>query len=202
MALQLVSSRDDLPAGWKSLRDNAKNPAMSILAGAAERLELSIREVARRSNRTPKNLKDSFAAARPRSDTVKSIADAIGISARSIEHYLEDSDFSPFRNDTVPAASVLLENWSGLDGNVRSLITGQLAKLDLLSREAWQNVLDCYERVGAEGTNATVPPFAEALSQFSRVLEHRKEFRSSLLAIVAKSNDEIATIATATVDGE
>ena len=79
MTRSTVSSPDDAEVGWKNIRENATNKDMRMVAVLAYHRGLSIHEVARRCNMTPKNLKSSLLADKPQSKTICAIRAAVGL---------------------------------------------------------------------------------------------------------------------------
>jgi hypothetical protein len=75
-----VPSQPDAEVGWEHIRSNAVHPTMRALARIAQRDHLSGREVARRSRRKPKNLRESFFAVDPWTQTIHSVGGALGVS--------------------------------------------------------------------------------------------------------------------------
>ncbi len=65
--------------GWSEIECKAQHTMMATFARIAKRSKISLREIARRCGRDPKNLRQTFLAANPKNISVEEIGVALGI---------------------------------------------------------------------------------------------------------------------------
>ena len=78
------------PTVFREYLETTRNPALQIIAREADRLRLSIRQVAGRMNRDEASLRRTFDAAEPHRSTIDSLADAVGLSPLRLHAALDD----------------------------------------------------------------------------------------------------------------